>query len=1058
MKTTKALGLTAFALLLGAGSGSADTPLKTVAQISVGGDFACAVRSAGDAKCWGNNNTGQLGTGVVGFGSTYARQVLLSGMSAIAAGGVYGGHTCALLTGGDVKCWGLNSSGQLGSGSTTNLSMPPSSPVLSGATAVATGNAHTCALLAGGDVKCWGDNQYGQLGNGNTTSLSSPPSLPVLSGATAIEAGGGHTCALLLGGGVKCWGGNQYGQLGNGNTTNLSSPPASPVLSGATAIAAGSGHTCAVLSGGDLKCWGWNRGGQLGTGDTTDLSLPPAAAVLSGATSVAAGTYVTCALLAGGDVKCWGYSGSTAYLLPQPNVPATPKVSGATAIAAGGQLACAVMNDTGVKCWGHDGFHDRYHSFFPPDVVLASPLLKGVFATGVTTTGATLNASVNPQGNTTTVRFEYGLTMAYGGTTAELSAGSDIVDKAHSTGLSGLECGTEYHFRGVVTNEVASVTGPNASFTTLDCQPRITSAASARFMMGAAGSFSVTVTGEPVPTLSITGALPSGVTFDPSTGLIAGTPASGTLGSYPLVIKAANGLNPDATQNFTLTVFEGLVYTPVTPCRFVDGINAGDRVIAAANTTVARYYRVRGSLPPDFVSQGAGATAPAGCGVPLNAAAVMVNLTVADPDGNGDLRVDPAHLAQPSQTSVLNYTFGSQRGRNLANGVIVSLCDENASSCGSGTTPKDPTRDIMVTFHAGSSSVGTFFLADVLGYFAPASVSAGQAYTPVTPCRFVDGIHAGDRVPAAPNATTKRFYTVRGDTSSDFVSQGAAGTAPNGCNVPDDATAVMVNLTVADPDNDGDLKVDPSHLTEASPTSVLNYTFGGQRGKNLANGVIVSLCDKGQNACAVGATPKEPTRDMMVTFHAGGQSVTTFFLADVLGYFGPGATQRYAPITPCRFVNGLNAADRVGASPNSTVTRYYRVRGNLSTDFVSQGAAATAPSGCGVPSNATAVMVNLTVADPSGEGDLSVDPAHLAQPSQTSVLNYTFVHTPPYGAKNLANGLIVPLCDPTVSSCGSGLTPKEPTRDIMVTFHAGLNSMQTYFIADVLGYFLPTVP
>ncbi len=181
--------------------------------------------------------------------------------------------------------------------------------------------------------------------------------------------------------------------------------------------------------------------------------------------------------------------------------------------------------------------------------------------------------------------------------------------------------------------------------------------------------------------------------------------------------------------------------------------------------------------------------------------------------------------------------------------------------------------------------------------------------------------------------------------------------------------------------------------------------------------------------------------------------MSTFFLADVLGYFGPAATQMYAPVTPCRFVDGINAADRVFAPANSTGTRYYRVRGSMSSDFVSQGAAATAPSGCGVPSNATAVMVNLTVVDPDQDGDLKVDPAHLAQPSQTSVLNYTFGGQ---GGNNLANGVIVALCDQSASSCGSGTTPKDPTRDIMVTFHAGQSYVSTYFLADVLGYFVPT--
>ena len=160
-----------------------------------------------------------------------------------------------------------------------------------------------------------------------------------------------------------------------------------------------------------------------------------------------------------------------------------------------------------------------------------------------------------------------------------------------------------------------------------------------------------------------------------------------------------------------------------------------------------------------------------------------------------------------------------------------------------------------------------------------------QVFTPVAPCRFVNSLAAADKVPAAANGTTARYYRVRGSTSSDFVSQGAASSAPNGCGVPDSATAIMMNLTVADPTNDGDIRVDASHFATPSATSLLNYTFGGVRFKNLANGVIVPLCNRSVSSCASGATPGSPIRDMLVTFHAGASAVSTYFLADVLGYF-----------------------------------------------------------------------------------------------------------------------------------------------------------------------------
>ena len=102
----------------------------------------------------------------------------------------------------------------------------PNTPVttqgISNAIAVCAGYLHSCALVASGDVKCWGGNSNGQLGDGTTTQHTTPVS--VLSGVAAISCGYEHTCALLANGQVQCWGYNQYGQIGDGTTTQRNSP------------------------------------------------------------------------------------------------------------------------------------------------------------------------------------------------------------------------------------------------------------------------------------------------------------------------------------------------------------------------------------------------------------------------------------------------------------------------------------------------------------------------------------------------------------------------------------------------------------------------------------------------------------------------------------------------------------------------------------------------------------------------------------------------------------------------------------------------------------------
>ena len=148
--------------------------------------------------------------------------------------------------------------------------------------AITAGGGQTCALLTTGAVKCWGINTFGQVGDNTTDTRLTPTQVDGLtSGVTAITTGGSHACALLTTGAVKCWGDNTYGQVGDNTTdTRLTPTQVDGLTSGVTAISAGLYHVCALLSTGAVECWGWNYYGQVG--DNTDVDKLTPTQVLTG--------------------------------------------------------------------------------------------------------------------------------------------------------------------------------------------------------------------------------------------------------------------------------------------------------------------------------------------------------------------------------------------------------------------------------------------------------------------------------------------------------------------------------------------------------------------------------------------------------------------------------------------------------------------------------------------------------------------------------------------------------------------------------------------------------
>ncbi|MEM7047683.1 MAG: hypothetical protein AAF442_08585 [Pseudomonadota bacterium] len=191
----------------------------------VSGDYhTCALLENGRAKCWGHNVDGQLGNGHyregIGFNAPMAVRGLVGASLLVTSVST----TCALFPWGKAKCWGYARYGQLGngrSGLNTDSAVPVAVREISDAHQLALSRYHSCALLEGGTVKCWGMNRNGELGNGlSGAGVHSNTAVTVsgLSGVIQLAVERYYSCALLGDGTVKCWGSNYTGQLGDGRS------------------------------------------------------------------------------------------------------------------------------------------------------------------------------------------------------------------------------------------------------------------------------------------------------------------------------------------------------------------------------------------------------------------------------------------------------------------------------------------------------------------------------------------------------------------------------------------------------------------------------------------------------------------------------------------------------------------------------------------------------------------------------------------------------------------------------------------------------------------------
>jgi alpha-tubulin suppressor-like RCC1 family protein len=506
--------------------------LTNAVAVAAGMGYSMALRSDGTVWAWGQNYYGQLGNGTTVNSLIPVRVPELTNVVAIAAGEY---QSLALKSDGTAWTWGYNFDTELGNGTNNHSAVPVQVQGITNIVAIAGGYMHSLALKGDGTVWAWGANDSGQLGNGTTNSSAIPMQVQGLTNIVAVTAGRYHSLAVKNDGTVWAWGYNVAGQLGNGTTNNSSVPVQAQNLANVVAVAAGCAYSLALEGDGTVWAWGDNSYGELGNGTNSSSSLPVQAQSLSNILVIAAGLYHSYALKGDATIWAWGnnYSGqlgngtnNTSYSPLQVGNRLAPAVTTGTAtnVTSGtARLNGAVQSNgqttTAYFEWGTGaGYGNRtseqsisggigssgisasliglspntaYHfrlaagnnvgvtygsdqSFITNSGNDATPSVHTEEATSVASNAAMLNATINPNGLTTTVYFEWGTDTSYGNCTPTRSIGSGAAILAVSSYISELNSNTTYHFRIVASNSAGTSNGNDRTWVSASTPVSIT--------------------------------------------------------------------------------------------------------------------------------------------------------------------------------------------------------------------------------------------------------------------------------------------------------------------------------------------------------------------------------------------------------------------------------------------------------------------------------------------------------------------------------------------------------------------------------------------------------
>ena len=336
---------------------------KVTTVVSEGNNMA-AITENGDLYCWGDNSYGQVGNGTTKV-QTIPIKVLENVISvSLNVRDDWGCISAAITTNGDLYCWGDNSYGQVGNGTTEDQTIPVK--VLENVISVSLNDRFSAATTTNGDLYCWGDNSYGQVGNGTTEDQTTP--VKVLENVKSVLFNDGifsqSSAAITTNGDLYRWGCNNCGKIGNGTTENQITPI--KILENVKSVSLNDTNGAAIKTNGDLYCWGSNAYGQVGNREITNQTIP--IKVLSNVRFIflsdVCNGCTSAAIKTNGDLYCWG---SNKYGQVGNGTVTEPQISPAKVLEnvvfvflnsydSQGYTSAAITTNGDLYCWGRNDY------------------------------------------------------------------------------------------------------------------------------------------------------------------------------------------------------------------------------------------------------------------------------------------------------------------------------------------------------------------------------------------------------------------------------------------------------------------------------------------------------------------------------------------------------------------------------------------------------------------------------------------------------------------------------------------------------------------------------